>query len=201
MSTIHDLVSLHALHALHGEDLVDFEAHLRAGCDHCQAELRSYSDVLGQLALALPSLEPPSEARDRLLSRIRQTVGDQGEPPAEPAACSLEPFNSIRANEGVWIEWSPGIHIKPLYISTERNYSTTLVRLAPGAVYPGHRHLGTEELFIVEGECDIDGRHFKAGDYHRAEQGSLHRVTRTDRGCVLLIIANGGHVCDPSLEA
>jgi anti-sigma factor ChrR (cupin superfamily) len=67
-----------------------------------------------------------------------------------------------------------------------------LVRLAPGAEYPSHRHADIEELHLLHGELIINDRKLYPGDYNRAEAGSVdHRVwSETGCTCVLLTSAN-----------
>lgn len=83
----------------------------------------------------------------------------------------------------------PGVEARLLSFDRERNYVTTLLRMAPGAVYPRHRHSETEECFVLEGDVQVGDRVFHAGDYERADAGSIHQVT-TRSGCTLLILAS-----------
>jgi anti-sigma factor ChrR (cupin superfamily) len=64
-----------------------------------------------------------------------------------------------------------------------------LVRLAPGTDYPPHRHAGVEELHLLHGDLMIDDKKLQAGDFIRAEAGSVdHRVwSATGCTCVLLM--------------
>ena len=95
----------------------------------------------------------------------------------------------IRANEGSWIEAEPGIFAKILNMDAERGRITALVRMAPGSRYAAHRHLGTEEVLVLEGSCYCGGRLLRKGDYHRAEVGSVHVDVRSDEGSLMLISA------------
>lgn len=83
----------------------------------------------------------------------------------------------------------PGIDARVLSFDKERNYVTTLLRMAPGAVYPRHRHTELEECWVLEGDVLVDSCSFHTGDYQRAEAGSIHQVA-TRGGCTLLILAS-----------
>jgi hypothetical protein len=45
-------------------------------------------------------------------------------------------------------------------------------------------------MFVIEGSCYIAGRLLKAGDYHRAEAGSIHLDSHTDEGALMLVISS-----------
>jgi hypothetical protein len=74
MSTTHEpfdtLAQLHALAALDGDDLRQFEAHVAAGCARCEAAMRETEETLARAAMGGPSLVPPDEIRAALLRRV-----------------------------------------------------------------------------------------------------------------------------------
>jgi quercetin dioxygenase-like cupin family protein len=65
-----------------------------------------------------------------------------------------------------------------------------LVRMAPGSEYPGHRHAGAEECYVLQGDIWVGDVHMRRGDYQRAPAGSRHPVQTTDEGCVLLLVSS-----------
>jgi quercetin dioxygenase-like cupin family protein len=66
--------------------------------------------------------------------------------------------------------------MKTLFIDPATKRRTALVRMAPGTQLPGHQHLAVEELFVL------------AGDYFRAEAGSVHSTTCTETGTTFLTL-------------
>lgn len=78
-----ELLPANALECLDEEEFVRVSEHL-AVCADCRAELRSYQTVAGQLALAVPEADPPTDLKHRLMDRIQ---------PARPTASS-EPRTS-----------------------------------------------------------------------------------------------------------
>jgi anti-sigma factor ChrR (cupin superfamily) len=88
-----------------------------------------------------------------------------------------------------WDERRPGVHWKVLRESGDRK--TVLVRYAPGAVIPRHRHLGDEEIFVIEGSVSDDTGTCAAGDYARRPPGCVHTV-RSTAGALVLAIMTGG---------
>jgi len=169
-----ELAGVYAADALDGEDLTEFEAHLAAGCSLCQARIRETHEALAGISDSLEPISPAPAVKEKILERI-----DLEQPG----------LVFIHANEGSWIEAEPGIFAKILNMDAERGRLTALVRLAPGSRYAAHRHLGTEEVLVLEGSCYCGGRLLRKGDYHRAEVGSVHVDMRSDEGSLMLISA------------
>jgi anti-sigma factor ChrR (cupin superfamily) len=63
-----------------------------------------------------------------------------------------------------------------------------LVRLAPGADYPPHRHGGVEELHLLHGELMIGDRKLYPGDYNRAETGSVDHCVWSETGYTCALV-------------
>ncbi|HXV47189.1 MAG TPA: cupin domain-containing protein [Candidatus Binatia bacterium] len=169
-----ELADIYAAGALDGDELGRFEAHLSTGCIQCQARLRETGEALAGISVSLQPIAPAESLKTRLLERI------DSEKPG---------LVYIHANDGKWIEAEPGIFAKILNLDTERRRVTALVRMQPGSAYADHRHLGTEEVLVLEGSCYCGGRLLRPGDYHRAEVGSIHLDTRTEEGSLMLITA------------
>jgi DNA-directed RNA polymerase specialized sigma24 family protein len=69
--------------------------------------------------------------------------------------------------ESEWEEVAPGISCNLLATDAEKDRVSMLVRLAPGAAYPPHRHAGVEELYLLDGVLMIDDK-----TNNRAEPGT-----------------------------
>lgn len=64
--------------------------------------------------------------------------------------------------------------------------SVALLRYAPGARVPRHRHLGLESILVLDG-IQIDERgSYPAGSFVLNPEGSIHSVW-SETGCVVLI--------------
>jgi anti-sigma factor ChrR (cupin superfamily) len=66
-----------------------------------------------------------------------------------------------------------------------------LVRYTAGATIPRHRHLGDEQIFVLEGSVTDDTGTCMAGNYARRPPGCVHTVRSLD-GALLLAIMTGG---------
>jgi len=189
-----ELVALYALGMLESGEADHLRAHLNE-CPQCHAELRDLEFVTGQLAY-VSDVAPPARLSDRLLDRIE---AEAGPPPAagaqvwkrwDPQAAS-PPMATVRAEEGSWEETDiEGIRVRRLFVDRARQSATMIVRMDPGARYPGHRHGGAEECYVVDGDLHVGDRRLQAGDYHRAELDSVHPVQWTESGCMLFIVSS-----------
>jgi anti-sigma-K factor RskA len=92
-----EMLPLHALGALEGEDARTLEAHL-AACAECRVELDEWRDTTAALAYAAERVEPSTRLRARILEGVReqstsssaQTGSDNG-----GGAASLAPSNVV----------------------------------------------------------------------------------------------------------
>jgi anti-sigma factor ChrR (cupin superfamily) len=88
-----------------------------------------------------------------------------------------------------WEERRPGVFWKILWEEGDRR--AVLVRYAPGATIPRHRHLGEEQIFVLEGSVSDDTGTCGEGGYARRPPGCTHTVT-SPGGALLLAIMAGG---------
>ena len=79
-----------------------------------------------------------------------------------------------------------GVEICRLIDGGDEAPSVALLRYAPGASVPLHRHEGLETVLVLEGS-QRDGRgHYRAGDMVLNEAGTSHAIS-TEEGCVVLV--------------
>ncbi len=189
---IRGIVALYALGALAQEDAQAFVKHLKEGCALCAEELQAFEQVVHQLGYNAPAAQPQPALRARLFANLATETaqaagGEQPKPSIDP---NLSQFQFVYASEGQWQELGPGVAVKVLSLDPAEKRHTALVRMAAGARLPRHRHLATEEVYVLEGDCYVaPGQMLGAGDYFRAEQGSIHEITFTETGTTFLIIS------------
>jgi anti-sigma factor ChrR (cupin superfamily) len=86
-----------------------------------------------------------------------------------------------------WASLRPGVDIHPLSGGSDDGPSSALLRYAPGASVPHHRHPGHEHIFVLAGmQVDANGIH-RAGTLVINLPGSSHEVSSPD-GCLVLAI-------------
>lgn len=137
-------------------------------------------------ALLYPALEPdPPTAADAALRRrlLRAIAAD-----ATPRHLTVLP------GDAGWRPFGPGLHIKELHAAG--GLMACLVRLAPGASLPPHRHPVDEECVVLEGEVRIGALRVAAGGFHLGRAGLPHDRLHSDTGALIYL---RGAALDPSL--
>jgi anti-sigma factor ChrR (cupin superfamily) len=121
-------------------------------------------------------LRPSASLWDRLIRRVTDEAGQERTPIAGPS-CRGSPWEDVAA----------GISCKMLATGTARSRVSMLVRLAPGAEYPPHRHADIEDLYLLSGELWINDRKLYPGDYNRALAGTSDHRVWSETGCTCVL--------------
>ena len=143
-------------------------------------------------------------------SDLRRLVGDwerrlasfeHGVEPVEPPAglwygieAAMEAASNreaagviVRATEGAWRPFIPGVEKKTLIRNLDEGVETYLLRLAPGSRLPAHSHKIAEDCIVLEGELTIGDLRLGAGDYHMAPAGMPHGETVSPGGALIYL--------------
>lgn len=81
----------------------------------------------------------------------------------------------------------PGVDILYLYKDAASGASSALLRYAPGARVPEHRHEGHEHVFVLSGEQRDHLGSYPAGTFVINPPGTSHEVSSPE-GCLVLIV-------------
>jgi len=178
-----DSVFLYALHAIPGNEIPMVEAHI-SSCAECRQQLETLRATIESF-VSWPTdvLRPSTSLWGRLAKRIADETGKTPVYPAPQAPTKPE-----------WEAPAPGISCKLLATDTKKKYVSMLVRLAPGAEYPPHRHAGVEELYLLDGELMIDGKKLHPGDYNRREPDTVDHRIWTETGCTCVLLTSTADV-------
>lgn len=182
-----DVAMLYALGTLSQHEARSFEEHLSEGCADCKAELESFEITVRALGFSAPEELPPARLREELVARVDSSAPSRPVKPRQRDDAGE--FVSIRSSEGRWRELMEGVLLKKLHVDPATGITTSLVRMMPGTALPIHQHIGVEQFYVIEGDCQVAGQELTSGDYHRAETGSTHQTTSTVGGTLLLLIA------------
>ena len=87
-----------------------------------------------------------------------------------------------------WVARRTGVHWKILWEEGDRR--AVLMRYEPGAVIPRHRHLGDEQIWVLEGSVVDDTGTCTAGNYARRPPGCVHTVC-SPAGALVLAVMTG----------
>ena len=85
-----------------------------------------------------------------------------------------------------WVERRPGVHWKTLWEDGDRR--AVIIRYDAGAVVPRHRHLGDEQIYVLEGTVSDDTGTVTAGNYARRPPGCIHTVTSAAGALVIAVM-------------
>jgi anti-sigma factor ChrR (cupin superfamily) len=129
----------------------------------------------GIVAEGIEPIDPPAWLRARVLGA---------------AADTPQNTRTVRASEGRWFDFVPGVTVKPLSVDVERDTATILMMFEPGARVPAHDHAGAEDSFVISGSCRIGESYLLKGDFHHADAGTTHAEIVSDEGCVLLLVVD-----------
>lgn len=192
-----ELAALYALSALSGPEMEAVERDHR-GHAAFWAEVRSLRDAAAGLAETGPRAKPKRDLWPAIRARVSAPPesASRAQPlkqpwkrwQADPAVASCVVNGDDGAFEPTDIE---GIRVRRLFVDEPADRVTMLVRMDAGTSYPGHRHGGVEECFVLQGDlCVGAATELHAGDYQRMDKDSDHAVQSTRAGCLLLITSS-----------
>ena len=102
---------------------------------------------------------------------------------------------TVGVDQGVWQPFGDGVQIKVL--REHEGVMSYLLRLAPGASLPAHRHPVDEECIVLEGTLQVGTRiEVGRGGYHLAHQGAMHAPVSTLAGATIFLrgaVPEAGH--------
>lgn len=137
-------------------------------------------DRLSELLLAAmadaPAVAPDPSLRAHLL---------------ELARAPREPVDVARYE---WEDYGPGIRIHVMEDDPDHGMRAVLVWGTPGARMPRHRHLGEEEILVLQGRLRDERGEYGPGELCRSRTGSVHEEeVAGDEDCICYVVYHGGH--------
>ncbi|WP_228488304.1 cupin domain-containing protein [Caenimonas koreensis] len=114
-------------------------------------------------------------AVERVRSRLMQNI----------AADSASHHTFVPAGQGPWRNFLPGIQRKVL--QEQAGVMSYLLKFAPGAVLPAHRHPVDEECVVLEGTLRIGDHLLPPGSFHAVRKDVLDCDSSSDEGCVIYL--------------
>ena len=178
---------LFALGALGEDERAQFENCL--GCPHsaARARLAEYQHLVGTMTTALvPSSPPRPELKQRIMDAVaaegKQTHSAQQMPPLSVAF--------LAHGEGKWHNTPyPGVRLRELS-NASADTAVFMLDLDAGAGFPDHDHEGAEDMYLLSGDLDINGKLMGAGDFMHSEPGSHHHAMHSPGGCQAIVMTS-----------
>ena len=168
------LAAEYVLGTLSGEERKEF-AEAIARDPEMQKLVEAWQDRLADLDVATLPVEPSASLWDRIDVAL------------DDAASGLANSVTLRAGEGAWHEILPGIEKKSLFHDTAANSESFLLRFAPGARLPEHKHRSAEECVVLEGTFVIGDLRLDTGDFQAFEGNTIHPETYCERGGLVYV--------------
>lgn len=174
---------LHALGLLEEAERREFESLAEA-----DGEVKALASKHGRTAAVLLEAANPRRPAPALRERLLARLPGAAQQASRPGEILLGPgILLVRSQKKPWEETGiPGIRRKLLHLDTERNYASNLVSMEAGSVYPSHWHADIEELYMLSGQVILSGHALDAGDYCRAEPGTVHDPVVAASDCVFI---------------
>ncbi|MTD56071.1 cupin domain-containing protein [Amycolatopsis pithecellobii] len=85
----------------------------------------------------------------------------------------------VRDAESEWQDTADGVWHKVLSVDERTGGFSMMTRMAPGAVFPSHRHQGAIHYYVVYGEVEVQGQPARTGDFGFEQAGAIHDSTIT----------------------
>ncbi|HEX3774089.1 MAG TPA: cupin domain-containing protein [Polyangiaceae bacterium] len=95
-------------------------------------------------------------------------------------------LEALLRGEITWKFFRAGIEIHPLYGEVGVGRAAALLRYAPGAKLPAHRHAGFEQILVLEGYQEDDLGRYDKGTLVINPPGTRHAV-KCPEGCVVFV--------------
>ncbi|MBL9100563.1 MAG: cupin domain-containing protein [Myxococcales bacterium] len=150
-----------------------------ATCADCRAALDELREAVHLLAFAAPPHAPPPALRARLLAAVAGPITDHRARVAAllglPQAHVDDVLDRVHRGVAAWTPVLPDIDLLRFTAAGPREAG--LIRVAPGAKFPYHRHLGDERVVVLQGSCsDSGGRQLGPGDEIHHTVGTGHHL-------------------------
>jgi hypothetical protein len=192
-----ELLPEYVLGAL-SDDQMEAVARLVHESPELQSELEQLTVALAQVAGSLGTVEPSPSTRARLMDTVGGT--DRFAPFLAPLGRILDmSADALRAvlaridDAASWMPGLPGMQLMHFDAGPRmRTADAGFIRLAPGASFPRHRHLGHEVNFVLEGAMRDGDTVHGPGAVVVYDKDSEHLYTATeDRELVLMTVHHG----------
>jgi hypothetical protein len=132
-------------------------------------------ELVAQISEAIEPEPLDRGTRDRIKSKLLRRI----------AADTTGRHLTEQPDSDSWQTFGDGISIKVLHEAD--GVMSYLLRLAPGASMPAHRHPVDEECVVLEGEVQIGELRVAAGGFHLGRKDILHDRLCSAEGALIFL--------------
>lgn len=190
-----EILALHTGGALPLGRRVMVESHL-AFCPPCRAAVAELSLGGGRHLRALAAAEaPPAALWRKIAARVASEMAAPRDLLADtplPAAARAELPALAEPLAWAGLGEAPA-RLARLWADPEGELELYLIENPPATAFPYHRHLGSEDLLVLEGGIEDAYGHYRAGDFQHYVRDTAHEP-RIDAGatCWAITCVQGG---------
>jgi putative transcriptional regulator len=170
------------------------ESHL-AFCPSCRAAVAELSRAGSRFMKSLPGVAVPESLWSKLALRLNAEIGRaknplDDTPVPKGAIAELPPFGE----ELAWTALPTGLgHISRIFSESRLKLDLLLVRTPPESFVTYHRHVGFEDLTVVQGAFDEEDGPVGLGDFRHYPSNSGHGPKMLgDQVCWAIAAIQGG---------
>jgi anti-sigma factor ChrR (cupin superfamily) len=131
------------------------------------------SELLSALLEAGIAATPPPGLEARVMARVSASM---------PATHDL----IVKDGEG-WMQLTPLLKMKLLFVDEHADSVSFLLKGAPGAAVPPHGHSRYEECLVLEGEIQVGDLRLGPGEYQCVGSDVHHPVISTAAGALVFL--------------
>jgi quercetin dioxygenase-like cupin family protein len=171
-----ELAASYALGVLDRPELEHFERHLASGCAPCRTSVDLQRRLAAELGRGVTPVAPAASLKEQVL--------DLAEAPSLP----------VRLDDYAWDEVVPGVRAHVVREDPGRGVRGCLVWARPGARMALHRHLGDENILVLQGRLRDERGTYGPGEVCRSRTGSVHsEEAMPGDDCICYVVYYGGH--------
>jgi len=178
---------LYALGSLAEKEHQQFENCLQCPHSAAPAKLAAYTHLVGTISASLqPEKAPNPELRARIMAAIDPPV------PADAPKDQVLPvgITFLMQNEGPWHATPyPGVQLRELS-NASAEMAIFMLNLEPGTKFPDHDHHGSEDMYLLSGDLDINGKRMGPGDFMHSDPSTKHHDMYSPGGCQAIVVTS-----------
>jgi anti-sigma factor ChrR (cupin superfamily) len=177
---------LYALGSLNETERQQFENCLQCPHSTASAKVASYTHLVGTISASWqPEKAPRAELKERIMAAIDTPVLATPKESALPAGISF-----LMQSESRWHTTPyPGVQLRELS-NASAEMAIFMLQLAPGTNFPNHDHHGSEDMYLLSGDLDINGTRMGPGDFMHSAPSSQHHGMHSAGGCQAIVVTS-----------
>ncbi|NJL49053.1 MAG: anti-sigma factor [Leptolyngbyaceae cyanobacterium SM2_5_2] len=147
-------------------------------------DIAGLEEAVAALAYAAPLQPMAASLKDRLFEKISADSAPIAEATIPASIATL----LEQSTQATWqpYPFAPGIEVATVRLDEASRRVDCFVRSLGPVDFPQHCHAGDEEIVVLQGDIEINGQFYGAGDRIQSTVGTVHQPI-THSGCTLFL--------------